>query len=304
MLPKTLYKYREDGEFTKKIIVDRQIWLPLAKDLNDPFECQTGIIPEEWKRKVILEQENAQLLGAVYEMGRGPVETLFSMDRRQTKGWLKALAKAPHKKKMERLRKLYRDHGLTISNPAKMFEVLEQQLACVGIFSLSSDDGNDLMWAHYAKNHTGLALGFTVEDGAALAEADSLIAVTYSDQKPVFSEGFHHEVRIIAENAGGLRSEARFPLTDPVFRATISTKPISWSYEAEWRYVQEKSGVHPSPARLGTVTFGLRMPPERRAFYTDLLRDNGHDVQLREVRQTVPGKFEVLAVSSDRAGSG
>jgi hypothetical protein len=296
MPPKNLYKYREDGEFTKTIIIDRQIWLPVAKDLNDPFECQTGIIPEEWKRKVILEHEAAQLMGAIYDIGRGPVETLFSLDRRQTKGWLKALTKVPHKKKMERLRKLYRDHGLTISNPARMFDELEQQLACVGIFSLSSNDGNELMWAHYAKNHTGLALGFTVEDGTALAKPDSLIAVTYSDEKPVFSGGYHREVRIIADDAGGLQTEARFPLRDAVFRASISTKPISWEYEAEWRYVHERSGVHPLPARLGTVTFGLRMPPERRAFYTDLLRDNGHEVELREVRQTVPGKFEVIAI--------
>ena len=298
MLPETLYKYREDGEFTQKIIVDRQIWLPVAKDLNDPFECQTGIIPSEWKSKVILEQESAQLMGAIYDIGRGPVETLFSLDRRQTKRWLKALAKAPHKNKMERLRKLYRDHGLTISNPAGMFDELEQQLTSVGIFSMSSNEGNELMWAHYAKNHTGLALGFSVEDGTALAEPNSLIAVTYSDEKPVFSGGFHREVRIIAD-VGGLRSEARFPLRDPVFQASISTKPTSWEYEAEWRYVHERSGAHPLPARLGTVTFGLRMPPERRAFYTDLLRDNGHEVRLREVRQTVPGKFEVIAVNSD-----
>lgn len=300
MPPKTLYKYREDGDFTMKIIVDRQIWLPVAKDLNDPFECQTGIIPEEWKSKVILQQESAQLMGAIYDMGRGPVETLFSLDRRQTKRWLQALAKLPHKKKMDRLRKLYRDHGRTISNPGRMFDELEQQLASVGIFSMSSNDGNELMWAHYAKNHTGLALGFTVEDETALAEPDSLIAVTYSDEKPVFSGGYHREVRTFADDAGGLRSEARFPLRDPVFRASISTKPISWEYEAEWRYIHERSGVHPLPASLGTITFGLRMPQDRRAFYTDLLREHGHKVELREVRQSVPGKFEVIPVRSDR----
>ncbi len=295
MLPATLYKYREDGDFTRKIIADREIWLPVAKDLNDPFECQTGVIPDEWKRKVILEQENAQLMGAIYNIGHGPVETLFSLDRQQTKGWLKALKKAPHRKKMERLRKLYRDHGRTISNPATMFDDLEQQLASVGIFSLSSTDGNELMWAHYARNHTGLALGFAVEEGSVLAKAESLIPVTYANNKPVFSGGYHREVRVIADEAGGLRSEARFPLRDAVFRASISTKPTAWEYEAEWRYVHERSGVHPLPARLCTVTFGLRMPTDRRQFYAELLREHGHHGELREVHQVAPGKFEVVA---------
>lgn len=298
MRPEILYKYREDGDFTQKIISDREIWLPVAKDLNDPFECQTGIIPAEWKRKVIMECETAQLMGAIFGMGFKPVETLFSLDRRQTKRWIKAIKTTPHNKTMERLRKLYRDHGITISNPAMMFDELEQQLASVGIFSLSSSEDHELMWAHYGKNHTGLALGFAVEDDTALADPENLIAVTYADEKPVFSSGYHRQVQMTVDVAGAMRSEARFTFDDPVFRASISTKPTVWAYEHEWRYVHERAGVHPLPARLRTVTFGLRMPTERRAFYADLLRTHGHDVELREVKQIGPGRLAVFSLTN------
>lgn len=293
MQPNTLFKYRAEGPFTESIIRKGEVWLATAETLNDPFECQTGILPEAWKREVILQKEKAQLMGAVTGAGFRPVETLFSLDRRQTRRWVKALAKMPHREKMARMRRLYREHGMTISEPARLFDSLDQQLRSVGIFSLSSADDNELMWAHYGGSHFGLALGFEVRDGCALSDPNHLLEVIYADEKPLFIDGFHSELRLFAANATGMRTEERFSFTDPVFRASISTKPTSWSYEREWRYVHQNAGSHPLPAPLASVTFGLRMPPARRSFYANLLRDHGHDVELREVCQIAPGELGV-----------
>lgn len=295
MYPKTLFKYRADGEFTEKIIVDRQVWLATAKDLNDPFECQTGILPEDWKRKIILEKEQAQLIGVLLGPGFRPVETLFSLDRRQTKQWLKALAEAPHREKVARMRKLYRDHGIVLSDPARLFDTLEEQLASVGILSLSSAGDEQLMWAHYGGNHTGLALGFGLQEGCSLSSPRHLLEVTYADEKPVFADGYLSEFHLVADGLDGMRSGEQFSFDDPVLRASISTKPTAWSYEQEWRYVHQRAGAHPLPAPLVSATFGLRMAKNRRSHYASLLREHGHDVELLEMRQVAPGKLGVGA---------
>jgi len=292
MRPAILYKYRADNDFTAKIINDREIWLATAGTLNDPLECQTGTIPEEWKRREIQKAENAQLMGLLFDSSLKPVETLFSLDRRQTKKWLKGFAKLPHDRKMRRMRELYRQHGCPISNPAKMFDDLERQLATVGIFSLSASDTQQLMWAHYADSHKGLAFGFAVEDGSPLADPQHLIEVTYDDDKPVFSEGYLREVSFHANAGGGVRSISQFSFDDPVFRASISTKPREWAYEQEWRYVHERAGAHALPATLASVTFGLRMPADRRSVYKEFLHDRGFEVKFKEFRRSSSGAWE------------
>jgi len=293
-MPPILFKYRDDSENTQKIIATRQIWLSTPEKLNDPLECRTGAIPVDWKRKVILKQEQAQLMGMLLGPALQPVETLFSLDRRQTKRWLKAFAKVSHADKVQRMHKLYREHGIILSDPSKVFDRLEAQLNSVGIFSLSASGNNDPMWAHYAGNHSGLALGFGVTEGSKLADPERTLQVVYADEKPIFTDGLSHEVMLGLREGGGFRSKGRFSFTDPVFQASISTKPRAWSYEQEWRYVNELSGLHDLPGELVRVTFGIRMPADRKAFYAHLLRDHGFSVELMEVALTPLGSLNLI----------
>ncbi|WP_419826511.1 DUF2971 domain-containing protein [Sphingomonas sp.] len=291
MLPPILYKYRSDNELTLKIISDRQIWLATAETLNDPLECQTGQIPDDWKRKIIREQEEARFMGVFFDVNLRPAETILSLDRRETKQWRKAFGKLPHHRKVRKMHQLYDRHGLHLSDMSNIFDKLENQLATVGIFSLSETEEQQLLWSHYADSHKGIVFGFTVEDGAALANPSHLLKVDYKDEKPVFAEGYQGEFRLWQAADGSMRSESRFAFNDPVFRASISTKPCFWSYEQEWRYVHERSGLHPLPGRLASVTFGYRMPADRRVAYALLLKQHGFDVELKEMKRTDDGKW-------------
>lgn len=119
---------------------------------------------------------------------------------------------------------LYKAHGIELSDPRRLFEILQKQLTDVGIFSLSDCPDNQPMWAHYAGNHTGLALGFSAAEGSKLADTRHTLPVTYSAEKPKFDEGFLHEIRISAAPHNGTVSESRFSFDDPVFRASISIR--------------------------------------------------------------------------------
>ena len=53
IVPKVLFKYRDDSERTEEIIKNRQIWLSSPPQLNDPLECRMGEIPKDWEDKTI-----------------------------------------------------------------------------------------------------------------------------------------------------------------------------------------------------------------------------------------------------------
>lgn len=202
--------------------------------------------------------------------GRSLPGTLFSLSERQTKRWLKRFRGLPHKQKVAAMRQLYADHGRDLSHPEEIFRDMRKRLAAVGIFSLSEANDSELMWSHYGGNHSGVAVGFGCNPGCKLANARHSLQVKYASEKPTFNVGFKNEVAFYATPGGGMRSTSRVSFEDDVFRAAISTKTPPWSYEREWRYVEEASGLFDWPGPLVSVTFGLKMAPDRRDYYRRL----------------------------------
>jgi len=211
--------------------------------------------------------------------------TLFSLNERQTKRWWKRFRGLSHKQKVAAMRQLYADHGMDLSRPEEIFRDMRKRLKVVGIFSLSAATDNELMWAHYGGNHSGVALGFGCDPDCKLTNPRHTLPVMYASEKPTFATGFKNEVTVYAAPGGGTKSVGRVSFEDDVFRAAISTKTPAWNYECEWRYVEESSGLFDWPGPLVSVTFGLKMTPERRNHYRGLAEAaTGKDVRFFEVR--------------------
>lgn len=271
MKPEVLYKYRDDSKRTEDIIKNQKVWLSSPEQLNDPLECKTGKIPPEWESKTIRELENGQLMGVVMQTPSfEPPKRLFSLSERETKQWIKRFSKLNHSRKVKTMRKLYSDHGVELSRPENIFNDMRKRLSKVGIFSLSEDCSNELMWAHYGANHEGIALGFSYSGDSKLSNQRHCLPVIYSREKPTFKSGFKNEVRVISPGSGQ-ENVQRVSFEDEVFRSTISTKTLVWSYEKEWRYVEESHGLFDFPGTLSHVVFGLRMIDERKKYYKELV---------------------------------
>jgi Protein of unknown function (DUF2971) len=178
------------------------------------------------------------------------------------------------------------------SRPEELFETFEQQLATVGVFSLSESLESQLMWAHYAKSHTGLAIGFKREAENKLGSSRQTLAVTYENAKPVFEDGFINQITYRGDSGGGIQSQQMIGFEDATFRAAFSRKPVDWSYEKEWRYVEQTSGLFPWPGAIVRVVFGLRMPPDRRKRYSEL------------VSASVPNPVTFFEIVKSTAGDG
>lgn len=283
--PPTLFKYRDDSERTKSIFESRKVWLSSPSQLNDPLECKTGVIPSEWQAATIRQLEMGQIMGMLGIPGQELPATLFSLSERQTKRWWKRFRGLSHKQKIAAMRQLYADHGMELSRPESIFRDMQKQLKTVGIFSLSGSIDNELMWAHYGGNHSGIALGFGCDPECKLGDSRHMLPVMYELEKPIFKAGFKSELAIYKTPGGGTKSVSRVSFEDDVFRAAISTKTPAWSYESEWRYVEESSGLFDWPGPLVSVTFGLNMAPERRSFYRGLAEAaSGKGVRFFEVQ--------------------
>ncbi|WP_299663125.1 DUF2971 domain-containing protein [uncultured Ruegeria sp.] len=273
------------SELTEKIISTGQVWLSKAENLNDPLECKTGLIPEDWKERTIAEMQSAQYFGTISAFPKqvGHVNTILSLTPRETRRWIKKTLKMPHARKIKEMRALYNRHGLCLSKPEDIFKQMALDLSEAGIFSLSERPDNELMWAHYGDNHKGLALGFSREEDNTLGDPNRTIRVSYRDEKPVFKTGFRNSVEISGNMKGGYQSKSRVAFDDEVFRAALSTKTTPWAYEQEWRYVEPVAGLHNHPGRITEIIYGYRMPLEARERYGELLTMSGAQAKEFEV---------------------
>ncbi|SMC83749.1 DUF2971 domain-containing protein [Polynucleobacter kasalickyi] len=84
-----------------------------------------------------------------------------------------------------------------------------------GIVCFSGAWGNPLIWGHYAKRHTGIALGFDVSD-------EMLLKVHYTASRPKIE--FDQTKRKVVDGS-------------KVVDQLIRTKFIDWKYEDEYRMV-------------------------------------------------------------------
>ena len=264
--PKVLFKYRDDSERTEDIVKKRKIWLSAPHQLNVPLECLIGEIPKDWELETIRQMEEGQLMG-MYGVPGKPTKEFLSLNTVETKKWFKHLSKLTHEKRVMKMRKIYADHGITLSKPKDIFINMRKNISSVGIFSLSENPCNELMWSHYAASHKGIALGFSSDSNSKLSDSRHCLPVTYSAEKPTFSAGFISEIQFLANGT----NIQRVSFSDKVFRSAISTKSPSWEYEKEWRYVEEESGLFDYPGNLIYVVFGMKMSEERRSYYKELI---------------------------------
>ena len=153
----------------------------------------------------------------------------------------------------------------------KMSSALETTFRSFGLDSarvccLTSDPDNDVMWAHYAGNHTGIVFGFRH-----LPERDTpfLAAqpVKYTTEAPIAGSGLDF---LLYGDTQKLR--------ESVLDAVCQTKGINWAYENEWRVVTWRSeeigkdygDYRFHPEELESLCFGAKFDPDRESGIRDL----------------------------------
>lgn len=290
-MQRIFYKYRTDSPYTEQLIASGEIFLATAHELNDPFECSLQDIGKDWLNAKVETGMRAALAGFTMSAqeaardGRG----FFGLDATGAKEALRSvLSGGELEASYIRMREFVREKtGYPSSDCRVLFSRIDQKLVQTGIFSMSANPVQPLMWAHYADSHKGLCIGFREVAGSKLANADHCLPVIYSDQLPVVdAAGLSTTMSFAADGEGRLYTAGvKVSFNDRTFQRVVTTKPTCWSYEEEFRYIEPFGGVTEWPGELAEVTFGWRCPDVRRQHYIALLKQHvPNDVSLFEMR--------------------
>jgi hypothetical protein len=153
------------------------------------------------------------------------------------------------------------------------------------IFCLSRDEKNILLWSHYAKDHTGICIGFNVH----IWGESMNIKVKSGYTNPIAGFG-NNLLPVVYVNYATNKPEPynHFIHNRDKLEPYFYTKSNLWEYEQEVRIILMDSLIRKNPicidtAEIGEIIFGLKTPDKQIALVKDIIDhypDGGRYVSL------------------------
>lgn len=198
-----LYKYRAWNDYSRSMLKKNEFYFAPPNSLNDPFDGHFEISFKGATRVEKLEKFAANI------KSNNPALS----DEEAYRVALKEYPPGSRK----------RFHGER--NPEKFSREIRAQFNnSYGIFSLTEDPSNILMWTHYADNHSGICVGLDSN------ELDSFIHTRASSEAPTIV--LKKKVKYLQQRPGW-----NFFKDDSFEKITESwiAKSANWEYEREHR---------------------------------------------------------------------
>ncbi|MDR3611882.1 MAG: DUF2971 domain-containing protein [Ignavibacteriaceae bacterium] len=288
----TLYKYRNLSTRTEDIFKDRKIWLAQPATLNDPFECKFEDFEASQLQAKARETMGIQLSGFVMtaHMAHENSEDFFGIKGKDIKHLLRRIKSANSLSKKYRIaNEFFSERGaMGFSDPNGHAKSLQNQMSEVGVFSLSEDPTNMLMWSHYSDNHKGLAIGFLQTPDSKLSDDKFCRPIIYSDEPNKFDFNKGHIAGLVysKDEEGSVKSMSYISIDDVQVQKALFTKTTVWAYEKEWRYLMPKFGPYDFPAQISELVFGLKCSDDDCMKYIDLCKEIGGDIIFKKAVKT------------------
>jgi hypothetical protein len=243
-----LYKFRGIDINGLRILIDREIWFALPDKLNDPLDCQLPI--------------------------QSTLEEAIQAETPERQEILRELASLENEKRSARQR-------------MPMHKALEDLISGIGVFSLSRNAYDMLLWSHYANDHKGFCIGFRKSYFDDLRRSHATTGLLGADDVR-YSASHLPALREIWRTAAEEIIQLRKSKTDPeegfftdfmdryrlaILPSVLLTKSEAWKYEEEYRVVMNvsKSVAFPTTA-IVEIVFGARTPARDEATIRNLLR--------------------------------
>jgi len=242
-----------------------QVRFTQPSDLNDPFEFRPLI---DFERTAA--ENHAEIHAKINKMFGTTDDALAMMEKQQ--------ATDPHYPKLavpiqvfrkliqanpalgeQFMAELQRHKAEMLDNLRMMvvwdvqWEKFQEALGSFGIFSLTEDPTQVLMWSHYGSDHRGMVVEFNERH-------------PWFDQRKPDADEFGHLVQVTYKKDPPPRTWGQLDGT-----AILYTKSAEWAYEREWRIIRPlqdgtevSSGIfcfEVPPSAIRTVIFGYRSTP-------------------------------------------
>ena len=267
-----LYKYRGDSIYTEAIIAKQSVWFSKPDGLNDPLECSVQTVATDKIAKAIAEEEreyyeqfNKTTQKVKKEASRQTFEKIITFIRTYG-GFYKGLYK-----KSNLIDKSVYDISFV---PDIKYLLAEYIVMNAGVFCLSENADNALMWSHYGDGGKGIAIGFSIsqaEDYNEFADDCMLLKVNYSNHDVVLEKIVNTTIGVVAAPDTETIHFQVPEFTDPFMKSVFSSKSIDWKYEQEWRFVSEFSGQRKLNVPIAEIMFGPKCQIETKLKYIGLV---------------------------------
>lgn len=254
-----IYKYRDwSNEYHKRWLTNNEIFFSSPKSFNDPFDCR---IPTNFK--LLTKEEKDQYITDLAIKG-------FSESERLGIDLSEAIKNLENR--LENIEEFQKE-----ANRIKF----SFQDSYFGVASFSLIWNSILMWSHYAKDHTGICIGYNKEKIQKAGIAGKIGQVVYENEFPRIKPK-------VAKKPDMEFMEESFIQTH--------TKAKNWDYEKEYRITNtyypyevtnsERIAIVPTEI-ISDVTLGIRIKKEDRDEIIQICRNKGIPLW-----QAVKGNFE------------
>tara|TARA_R110002049_G_scaffold174917_7_gene342162 strand:- start:912 stop:1754 length:843 start_codon:yes stop_codon:yes gene_type:complete len=273
-----LFKYLSDNRL--RVLGNGLIRFTQPNSLNDPFELKPELLSfaDAPYTQESIERQYLEIFRGVYESLPSERKKLLSFKQ------VEASIDKDH---------LFKSVTATMGNQTGQVKSELHRIlgSSIGVLSLSETPHNLLMWSHYANDHKGYVIGFDSEHEyfeQRRSEQDQLRClrkVRYSKDMPVVD------------------------LTDIKSIDELMIKGIDWSYEQEWRMLQDltesvmEKGSESDPVHLFKIPFdafmsvriGAKVDLDVKRVLLDLLNNNLDLKHLKVYEMSVHrSKFELV----------
>jgi len=226
-LPSTLYKYRNwCTPFHSRVITEREVYLSSAEEFNDPFDARFTL------RYDLLSDEDLR--------------------KRLTTSFVRGEPQAG----ANRVRAQVDNAFQNMRDPEYLADFHERKHKAnneaIGVFCMSTQRDNILMWSHYANSHKGFVAGFDT-DILFHDVSPTVCGVNYQDEYPMIIPGLGMD-------------------TPQELYEVYSTKSSLWAYEDEVRmfkvYAARKTFIY-RPEALREIIFGCNISADDKKKITE-----------------------------------
>lgn len=223
-LPVNIYKYRSINENSIIDFIDDTLWCSTLDKFNDPYEGYITFDADEVYYQVLSNKGKLQInidnKNELMKFINTPQNNLYLSD--------------------------YNNYKKIIKHKLKTFISKTQKEVKICSFSESWD--NRLMWAHYAKNHTGFCLEYNIKlkNKIIFEYGTHLYPIIYRDKLLDITEDF-------------VNSLLKNPYSSMLPHIMAIVKDKIWEYENEWRILTTKTSNNEISLKPTSIYLGSQM---------------------------------------------
>jgi hypothetical protein len=242
-IPNIVYKYRGFNQYLLMELINQSVWFSTPSKLNDPFDCQLVLEGEAPTKDAFETRKKIAFQRYANRVGKTMLTATFASD-------------------------CYIGRELTDEYKNEIYQFkghVEENLRAVGVFSVSEEHANTTMWSHYGASHTGICIGYFTDKLFPKNNLKDLIhRVNYKKSDEIRCNAYE----LFADCCCNQDSETYFNIVNTL----MSTKSIDWSYEKEWRFINEREGgIHIGQDSIHSIYFGMRTKPEEKSTIRNIL---------------------------------